>query len=203
MSVIALPETWRRHMRLSGPLLYVPSQVNRSRWTGRRKVVGLPGAETWRGTVQIGPLVTEAEERVWRKFLLGLRGQQNVFHWPLPRNPHIGAKPVVASGAVPGYTLPLQGMQPNARIVRAGQYMTIPLPSGHYRTVCLMDDLVSNASGQATATFEPAITELPALAAVVETVNPFIPMSVASDEPLGFVHDDAIGIVSFEVEEAL
>ena len=34
---------------MSGPRLNSPAQVNRSIWTGGRKVIGMPGGESWTG----------------------------------------------------------------------------------------------------------------------------------------------------------
>lgn len=49
-------------------------QVNRSAWTGRRRVSGMRGRRN--GTVP--HIATEDEERPWRLFLLSLRGP---VHW--------------------------------------------------------------------------------------------------------------------------
>lgn len=181
--------------------LYSASKVNRSVWTGRRKVIG-GGAELWSGKVTIDLICTEEEERPWRAFLFGLRGPANWFRWPLPCQRHIGGRPTVAAGAANGYTLPLAGMLANATILRAGQFMTVPLPSGHKRTVCLTTDLRTGGAGTATATFEPALNETPTLATVVETAAPFIPMSPV--EPTqGLDSADGVSGASFDVEESM
>lgn len=181
--------------------LFTPRQVNRSEWTGTRKVIGGTGREIWRGHATIADIATEDDERHWRAFLFGLDGQVNWFRWVLPCNTHIGAKPVVASGAGDAYTLPLSGMQPNARILRAGQFMTVPLPSGHWRAVCLSADLMADGSGNATASFTPALGEVPTLAATVETVDPFIPMSLTNGEQ-GFSLTDGTSGTAFDVDES-
>lgn len=182
--------------------LSAPAQVNRSAWTGRRKVVGLPGTETWRGKATIDMMATEDEERDWRAFLFGFGGQANWFRWPLPCATHLGPKPTVAAGASNGYTLPLTGMLASTRILKAGQFMTVPLPSGHSRAVCLTADLRADGSGNATATFRPALNETPTLGATVETTDPFIPMSPVESEQ-GFGMADGVSGASFDVEEAL
>lgn len=186
---------------LDGLTLASPAQVNRSQWTGTRKVVGMPGVELWRGRATIDTLSTEDEERPWRAFLFGLRGPVNWFRWPLPCNRHIGPKPEVDSGATDGYTLPLTGMQPNARILPAGAFMTVPLPSGHSRAVTLVEELRADGSGDATATFEPALGEVPTLGAEVETTDPFIPMALVDPEQ-GFALSEGVSGAAFEVEEA-
>jgi hypothetical protein len=179
-----------------------PSQVNRSAWTGRRKVVGLAGTETWQGAVAFDGIATEAEERQWRAFLFDLGGPENSFRWPLPRNTHIGPKPRVNAATGDGYALPLDGMQPNARILRAGQFMTVPLPSGHKRAVMLTADLVTNGLGQATAQFKPALTEVPADNAEVETTFPYIPMAPV-ESVMSLATENGVSGTGFEVEEAM
>lgn len=179
-----------------------PTQVNRSTWTGRRKVIGLPGIERWEGAVSIPPIALEADERQWRAFLFGLKGPANWFRLPLPCNQHSGSKPTVAAGATNAYILPLTGMQPNTLILRAGQFMTVPLPSGHQRAVCLTADLVANGAGNANAVFEPALNETPALGVTVETLSPFVAMAPV-DTSIGLAMSDGISATSFEVEESL
>jgi len=179
-----------------------PSQVNRSTWTGRRKVIGLAGVERWLGAASISAIATEAEEQQWRAFLFRLKGPANWFRWSLPCNQHAGFRPTVAAGASNAYILPLAGMQPNTLILSAGQFMTVPLPSGHFRAVCLTSNLVANGAGAANAVFEPALNETPAFGATVETLNPFIPMSPV-DSVIGLVTSQGVSGAAFEVEEAL
>lgn len=198
MSEIDIPDTGR--LILDGLFLTAPAQVNRSSWTGTRKVVGLPGAEVWRGKASIQAISTEASERPWRAFLFGLRGPVNWFRWLLPCNKHIGDKPTVDVYPSDGYELPLAGGQPNARILRAGQFMTVPLPSGHARAVCLTADLRFDADGFATAQFEPALGEVPEEGAAVETVDPYIPMALVDAEQ-GLAGSQGVSGASFDVEE--
>lgn len=179
-----------------------PSQVNRSTWTGRRKVIGLSGVETWTGRVSIADIATEEDERQWRAFLFALGGPANSFRWPLPCNQHIGPKPVIATGASNGYTLPLEGMQPNVRILKAGQFMSVPLPSGHVRAVCLTADLRADASGAGEAAFRPGLNETPTVGATVETADPYIPMS-PTGSVIGIATSNGVSATAFEVEESL
>lgn len=199
MPEIAVPDA--NELILDGPYLTVPAQVNRSGWTGKRKVVALPGIELWSGSFSLADIATEEQERPWRAFLLSLRGPVNWFRWVLPCNSHVGGKPTVRSGAGNGYTLPLAGLAPSTTILKAGQFMTVPLPSGYDRTVCLTADLVSNGSGQATATFEPALGEIPATGVTVETIDPFIRMALV-DRTAGLGTQNGISGGSFKVEEA-
>jgi len=200
VSEITVPDA--DNLLLDSLTLSSPAQVNRSVWTGRRKVVGMPGPELWRGKATIDTIAPEDEERPWRAWLFGLRGPVNWFRWPLPCQSHIGPKPTVDTGASDGYTLPLTGMQPNALILKAGQYMTVPLPSGHARAVCLTAELRADGSGDATATFEPALNETPTVGATVETTDPYIPMSPV-ESVQGLSSSQGVSGASFDVEEAL
>ena len=200
MTEITVPDP--DNLLLDSLTLSSPAQVNRSVWTGRRKVVGMPGTETWRGKATIDSIATEDEERGWRAFLFGLKGPVNWFRWPLPCQSHIGPKPTVDAGASDGYALPLTGMQPNTRILKAGQFMTVPLPSGHARAVCLTADLRADGTGAATAAFTPELTETPTLGATVETTDPYVPMSPVAAEQ-GFALSQGVSGASFDVEEAL
>lgn len=199
MPEIAVPDV--NELILDGPFLTAPAQVNRSGWTGKRKVVGLPGIELWSGAFTIADIATEEQERPWRAFLFGLRGPVNWFRFVLPCNMHAGSKPTVRSGAGNGYTLPLAGLAVSQTILKAGQFITVPLPSGYDRTVCLTADLVSNSSGQATVTFEPALGEVPTVGVTVETINPFIRMALV-DRTAGLSASGGISGGSFKVEEA-
>lgn len=202
MAEIAIPDDVADLVDFDQLDLDTPTQVNRSTWTGRRKVVGLAGAETWRGKVSLSLIATEDEERPVRGWLFALASPENHFRWPLPCNSHIGPRPTVASGASNGYTLPLTGGQPNARILRAGSFMTVPLPSGHARTVLLTADLRFDNSGNATAQFRPALNETPTLGATVETVEPYIPMAPVNPT-MGLAMQDGVSGTSFDVEEAM
>lgn len=199
MSEIVVPDV--EGLLLDNLMLTSPAQTNRSAWTGKRKVVGLPGIELWSGQVTIDLLSTEEEERPWRAWLFALRGPTNWFKWTLPCATHAGGLPTVAAGASNGYTLPLAGLTPSTVILKAGQFMTVPLPSGYTRTVCLISALASNGSGNATATFEPALGETPAFGATVETKNPYIRMS-PTDPMQGLATADGVSGTTFDVEEA-
>jgi hypothetical protein len=200
MTVLSIPDP--DALILLGVRDYVPDQMNRSAWTSRGQVVGLPGAEMWFIRAAIEGIATEDEECPWRAFVFGLKGRQNTFHFPIACQRHVGGKPLVDTGATDGYTLPLKGMQPSTLILRAGKYMTVPLPSGHHRLVNLSADLVTDAAGKGVATFNFALDEVPALNAIVETANPFVPVR-RSEQGEGFSYDNAVSGSAFMLEEAL
>ena len=57
MSQITVPNY--DDMILTGLSLSAPAQVNRSIWTGGRKVIGMPGIELWKGQITIDTLFTD------------------------------------------------------------------------------------------------------------------------------------------------
>lgn len=198
MSEITVPDD--AELLKKGLRLISPQQLNVSAWTGNAKTIGQPGIEMWSGMVSLEQIATESEERQWRAFLFALGGPENWFRWMLPCQTHDGSKPMVGSGASNGYTLPLSGLAVSSTILAAGQFMTVPLPSGKYRTVCLTSPLVSDGSGLATASFRPALPETPTSGVTVETLDPFIPMRPVGDT-LGLDTDQGLSGTAFDVRE--
>lgn len=182
--------------------LDIPQQGTRSEWTSRSKVIGTAGTELWRFKLALEPIATELEERPWRAFWFGLMGRINNFNLLMPQQRHIGPRPTVDSGASNGYSLPLTGMQASARILSAGQYLTVPLPSGHKRLAMLVADLVTDSSGEAVASLNVALNETPTGGVTVETGDPYCPVSL-SQSATGFSYDNAVAGFAFDVEESL
>ncbi|HEX8419474.1 MAG TPA: hypothetical protein VF638_05615 [Sphingomonas sp.] len=162
-----------------------PAQVNRSGWTGTSKVVGLPGAASWTLSGSFVTQIGETHARRWRGFFMALRGPRNPFRMVAIERAlqTTAANPAVRAGANRGDTLPLQGLPANQTVLLTGDLMTVPLPSGHKRLVCLTADLVTNGSGQATASFGPDLGEVPVAGAIVEIREPFGLMRQTSEPP--------------------
>ncbi len=72
-----------------------------------------------------------------------------------------------------GVSLPLTGLQPSAINLRAGQRLTVVLPSGDEQLVALTADLLANSSGQATAALSTPLRETPSAGAAVELSHPW------------------------------
>lgn len=180
----------------------VPAQSNRSAWTGKTKTILGPAVSAWTAQITFEVIATEEEERAMRVFVESLDGIVNITNVPRACQQHIGPKPVVDTGATAGSTLPLTGMTPNTTILRAGQFMTVPLPSGHARLVMLTADLATDASGDATATFKPSLGEIPDAAETVETVEPYCPMR-SSENEIPIPTKDGVTVVSLSMVEAL
>lgn len=184
--------------------LIEPAQVNRSEWTGRRKVIGLPGAPRWTAKIELVPFVSEANVRRWRGWLAALQGPVNRFPVVACESQQTTASnPSVRAGAGNGRTLPLTGLPASATVLPAGAFLTVPLPSGHYRLVCLTAALTSDASGNATASFAPDLGEVPPYGTVVEIQKPYALMAL-TDDPAGWsVGRGQIYAITLNCEEAL
>lgn len=185
--------SWRRS---------VPAQSNVSQWTGRAKTIGLAGTSTWFCEGSFEPVSTELEERAMRVFIESLDGVIETTNVPRACQTHIGPKPLIGAGAGDGFTAPLTGMTPNTTILAAGEFMTIPLPSGHARLVMLVADLVSDNSGDGTATFKPDLGEIPDEDTEVETVAPYCPMRSTQIE-IPLPTEGGVSVVSLSLREAL
>lgn len=177
-------------------------QVNRSAWTGRRRVSGLPGAQKWYASATVPDIATEEQERPWRLFKLKMRGPVNRARLKVACSQQVGKNPLVSAGANPFSTLPLQGLRINATILQAGQYMTVPLPSGHHRIVMLMEDLETDATGKAVAEFSPELGEVPTAGTVVEITDPYMHVAFV-DSRQGWKVGNGVTDMPLVFEEAL
>lgn len=162
-----------------------PAQLNRSGWTGTSKLVGLPGVAIWTLSATFSTIVGEDRAKQWRGFFASLRHQRHSFPVRAIESAAqtTAANPTVRAGAGNADTVPLQGLPLNKTVLLAGDLITVPLPSGHQRLVCLTAPLVSNGQGQGTATFGPDLGEIPAAGAMVEIREPYGLMRQTSEPP--------------------
>ncbi|MBD2842711.1 hypothetical protein [Erythrobacter rubeus] len=178
-------------------------QVNRSEWTGRRKVTTVPGAQRWFAQFSTHTIHDPAARKDWRAFLIALQGEANTFRLPVASVQHAGANPLIRSaGATGGGIIPVEGLPVSSAFLDAGDYLTVPLPSGHQRLVMITADVVSNSSGHANIQVRPFLNEVPAAGAVVESVNPFALMALASSRN-GWTQSRGGLEFEIQVEEAL
>jgi hypothetical protein len=181
-----------------------PAQVNRSGWTGRSKIVGLPGATVWTVSGSFVTIIGADRGKPWRGFFTALHGQLHKFRVRGGEDLQTtAANPTVRAGANDGVTVPLAGLPANKTVLISGSLMTVPLPSGHERMVCLTADLVSNGLGQGTATFGPELGEVPATGAVVEIGRPWSLVRQTNKAPGWDVEPGQKYIFALDAEEAL
>lgn len=178
-----------------------PAQRNLSVWTGGSKVTGLPGAGRWSASFAPHQIIEPKVKKQWRAFLLALRGPVNSFWLTVAKGQNTNSAATVGTGANAGRTLPLAGLLQSILILEAGDYITVPLPSGHHRLVMLTEDLVSSASGTAVARFRPELSEVPAAGASVEINNPYVPLALAQQKQ-GWTDSYGAMSIQFEAVEA-
>lgn len=161
------------------------AQVNRSGWTNTTKTIGLPGAAFWTVSGSFRLLIGEDRAKPWRGFFVSLNGPVHRFPVVAIENARqtSAANPTVGNGAGSGNTLPLQGLPAGQTVLVAGDLMTVFLPSGHRRLVCLTKPLVANGDGLGTAVFGPELGEVPAVGAAVEIRRPYAVVALTSEPP--------------------
>lgn len=202
MAIIQAPAPFP--LRDKNVRLREPAQLNRSKWTGRSKVIGLPGAAVWLVSGTFASITDEEKARPWRAFFVGLRGRRHSFRVRVGlERQTTAANPVVRGGANAGLTVPLQGLPASQTVLRAGHMITVTLPSGHERLVCLQADLVSDAIGNAVASFAPELGEVPQAGAAVEIQWPHALVRMANDTNGWNFTDRVRRGFSIDAEEAL
>jgi hypothetical protein len=189
MAVIALPSG--RKVRAVEWRLQQPAQVNRSAYTGSRKVMGLPGGARWSATVEFVPFKNDAAVRAWRGFLAALEGQVHTFYLPVLDEQHGGANPTatVAAGASAATLSSAIGLE-------AGQFLTFTLASGAKQMVVLTADMDGTL-----ASFRPPLRE--ATTGTVESIAPYAEVALTADTVAWTAQPGRMfALSSIEVEEA-
>lgn len=149
--------------------LVQPAQQNMSEYTGARQVLA-SGRGWWECSVTLPPIVGEAAVNPWRAFFGLARGAANDFQVPVNEIAQSSstATPLVNGAGQTGRSLNTDGWPNSTTVLSAGQFVTI----GN-QLLQLTADVVSNGSGQATISFEPAIRVSPADNAAIEYKNPY------------------------------
>lgn len=149
--------------------LVQPSQTNISAWTGQRQTV-VSNRGWWECEITFPPIVGTTNINVWRSFLAKTQGQANDFRVPVDETPQstASATPAVNGAGQTGRSLVTDGWPASTTVLVAGQFVTI-----EEQLLQLTADVVSNASGQATITFEPPIRVSPVDNSNIEFKNPF------------------------------
>lgn len=194
MTIIAMPASARiRQVRWS---LDRPAQVNRSAYSGARRVVANPWHGKWTAQVELAPIVGEANVRAWRSFLASLKGQINTFKLPATEGPqYLGSDATASAGAAQGATsITLSGVRP----LPAGMMVTVSLPSGNKQLVVLTADI----STAGVITFEPPLREAISIGAVIEAVKPYAHVALADSAFEWSVDPGTQYGIGFNVEEA-
>ena len=175
-------------------LLNQPSQVNISSWTGKRQVFA-SGRGWWECELTLPPIVGTSSVNVWRAFLAKTQGSANVFQVPVDPTAQSSAvaSPLVNGGSQTGRSLITDGWPVSSTVLSAGQFVTI-----NDQLLQLTADVVSNGSGQATISFEPAIRVSPSDNAPIEFKNPYCLMYLTEKPSLsveaGYVYSLSLSL---------
>jgi len=177
--------------------LDVPSQVNRSKITGRRRGILFPQAPRYYCTAALPPILGERNVFPWRAFIGALKGVANGFPLIAVENRQIaGIAPTILTGGATGYTCDSTGWGANGLKLRAGQFVTIA-----NQLLMLQADVVSSG-GNASLIFERQLW-LPTVAGDPITVDWPYAVMTSTDPKLGWAVD--IGqdyTIKFSCEEA-
>lgn len=180
--------TWR---------LVQPAQQNVSGWTGARQVLA-SGRGWWECSLSLPPIVGETSVNAWRAFMAQARGAVNDFRIPVNEieQSSATATPLVNGGGQTGRSISTDGWPVSTTVLKAGQFVTI---SG--QLLQLTADVTSNASGQATISFEPSIRYPTTDNIAIEFKNPYALMYFVED-PSYSVEPGLVYSMSFNLRES-
>lgn len=136
-----------------------------SPFTGQQQLYRYPG-EYWEGEITFRP-AKRADARLIQAFLAELRGKSGTFLYGDPDAIQqgvmgVGGAILVNGSGQTGNSLVVDGMTPStANILKAGDYFQLGT-GANARLHMVTQPLDSNASGQGTVYFEPALRSSPA-----------------------------------------
>ena len=181
------------------------AQHSISELDGTVQTIVLPGA-FWRCTVSYSVL-NATRWRALEAFLASLEGAAGRFYF----GPQHAKTPVGLAGGTPlvnganqtGSSLVTDGWPASTGILKAGDYFHFDV-SGRRELKLATADVSSNASGQATISFKPAIRVSPADNAALVTSSPSCVMMLADSEQGSVSHRTAgLAAVSLSMREAI
>lgn len=169
-----------------------PAQINVSQWTGRRSVVANPWHGKWRASVQLRPIVGEANIAAIRGFLAECMGPINTFRlYATEGDQNQNDAVTVSSTAAAGVTsISVTGTD-------------TPMTKGQFVTVNgQLLQLTANQAGAVLA-FQPQLRAQAAAGTAVVTRRPYALVHLASQDSGWSVEAGQVYSVSFDVEEAV
>lgn len=190
MANIAVSALVKSLMRDRKPTLHVPSQVTRSQWTGKSKVLLLPGTDWWTFKLAFREAYTEAEARALRSFCAQLRGNANSFDMPiLPNDQFNVAKSTTLNGALAANAQSMTVAAGGATDTLDGMYGSITTSSGNKRLIIVTGSPVGNV-----VAFQPAMNDTAANGAAVEWSSPVSRVRNADPD---WEYDEAMAYAGF------
>ena len=182
--------------------------VSQSPFTFSQQVVRHAGAR-WSATISIPP-VKRSDSEYWNSFLLRLRGQFGTFllgdpNGATPRGSAASAAgtPVVNGASQTGNELAIDGLPASAvGYLRAGDYIQLG-SAASARLYKVLEDVDSNASGQATLNLWPDLRSSPADGATVVVSNAKGVFRLSNNEAVWTINNAGFYSISFAAVEAL
>lgn len=176
--------------------------ANESPFTGQVQVYDW-GASWWQGTVSF-PQMARLSHDAWSAFLSEVRGGLNVFQLGDPRAAQpkgtAAGVPLVNGASQSGYSLATKGWTASSfGLLLPGDYIQIG-----YRMYKVVDQVNSDASGDATLSIWPPLREAPADGAAIQCANckglfRLVPGTVTKHS----VNIGVYGLSAFQIREAI
>lgn len=163
------------------------------------------GKAIWSLRLTLPPLTRE-QLRQWRAALAQLSALDNRFEagppeYTGPSTGYAGPAPTVNGAGQLGNALAVAGLPASTTILRAGDYFSVDAANEKELKI-ITADVVSNASGQASIQFEPALRNAPASGSVVEIFSPKARFRLVSSSATWSVESFLDGAVSIEAVES-
>lgn len=182
--------------------------ISQSPFTFSQQVVRHAGAR-WSATITIPP-VKRSDSEYWNSFLLRLRGQFGTFllgdpNGATPRGSAASAAgtPVVNGASQTGNELNIDGLPASAvGYLRAGDYIQLG-SAASARLYKVLEDVDSNASGQATLNLWPDLRSSPADGAAVAVSGAKGVFRLSNNEAVWTINNAGFYSISFAAVEAL
>ena len=182
--------------------------INQSPFTLSQQVVRHAGAR-WSAMIAIPPVKREDSE-YWNAFLLRLRGQFGTFllgdpNAATPRGSaaSTAGTPVVNGASQTGNNLNIDGLPASATgYLKAGDYIQLGSASTA-RLYKVLEDVNSNASGEATLNLWPDLRSSPADGATVVVSNAKGLFRLESNDATWSINNAGFYSISFSAVEAL
>lgn len=192
MALVNLPDLPRLFSTVDWKL-ETPQMKNRSQWTGRTQVIGLPGAIYWTARAVVIPISTESAARKWRAFVASLRGAENTFLMPALPTPQaaLPVEPIVTAAVAGNRQVDVN----DASGIGVGMQVSILQTNGHYRLCVVVGKIANRIS------LEPELAGAPTIGSTVKVNNPVATMRLTSGSN-GWSDASTVDF-SLDMEEAL
>ena len=182
--------------------------ISESPFTFSQQVVRHAGAR-WSATIKIPP-VKRSDSEYWNSFLLRLRGQFGTFllgdpNGATPRGSAASAAgtPVVNGASQTGNELNIDGLPASAAgYLRAGDYIQLG-SAATARLYKVLEDVNTNASGQASLNLWPDLRSSPADGAAVTVSSAKGVFRLSNNEAVWTINNAGFYSISFAAVEAL